>query len=114
MRYHFHLVGPDDDGILDETGIEATSLEAAKAEALLAVQEILAEQDDASESFCGWQLEVTDALQRVVLAIDLDQGPQRAYAMQPWSAARCGHQILHSLMAAFVCGFVWKDMVQIA
>jgi hypothetical protein len=70
MRYFFHLRGPYG-SIPDDTGVEASSLEAAEGQARRAVQEIRDEIADADEEWQGWHLEVTDASQCTLLVISL-------------------------------------------
>ncbi|WP_201842418.1 DUF6894 family protein [Microvirga zambiensis] len=109
MRYYFHLVAPDD-GILDEVGIEASCPETAKAEALLALQEILADHEDASDGWRGWQLEVTDASLRTVFTIDLDQVPHPECLTARRSAMGNARYVFHSFLAALTYGLVWQNV----
>jgi hypothetical protein len=111
MRYFFHLTGPNDDGIHDESGIEAPNLEAAKAEALRAVHEILAEDDEADENWHGWQLEIADAVQRVLFTIALDLRPPAQYVGKQRCAKGYGRHTLHGLLAAIATGIAWDSLI---
>jgi carbohydrate-selective porin OprB len=111
MRYFFHLTSPNDDRIRDESGIEAANFEAAKAEALRAVHEILAEDDEADENWSGWQLEIADALERVLFTIALDLRPSLQYVGKQGSAEGYGRHTLHGLMAAIATGIAWDSLI---
>jgi hypothetical protein len=69
VKYFFHLKNHTEQ-ILDDGGIEARSPEQAYAQATQAIQELLAEEEQASE-WSGWRLEVTDRAGAVVFSIDL-------------------------------------------
>jgi hypothetical protein len=107
MRYFFHLTSPNDDRIRDESGIEAANLEAAKGEALRAVHEILDEEDEADENWHGWQLEIADALQRVLFTIALDLRPPLQYVGKQRSAEAYRRHTLHGLLAAIA----WDSLI---
>ncbi|WP_201842083.1 DUF6894 family protein [Microvirga zambiensis] len=111
MRYYFHLVGPGDESILDEDGIESASLEAAQAEAILAVQEILTEHEDAGDSWNSWQLKVADGLQRVLFTINLDRQPHLEYVTKQRSVVESERYVFHSLLAALAFGIVWDSLI---
>jgi len=57
MRCYFHLVNCHET-ILDDTGIEVSDLEIAKAEARKAIAELRQEDDEASENWSGWRLDI--------------------------------------------------------
>jgi hypothetical protein len=108
MRYYFHLVGPSG-AIPDETGLEAVSLEVAEAESLQAIQDIWKEGMFADDEWDGWQLEVTDASQRVLLTIPLDQSQNDHGIERLWRAARHRGSWVHSMLLAAGCGIVWQS-----
>jgi hypothetical protein len=70
MRCYFHLVSCDD-VILDDTGVEVVDLASAEAEARKAIQELRQEDEEPDDLWAGWQLNVTDAVGRVLLSIPL-------------------------------------------
>jgi len=57
MRCYFHLVN-DHEEIIDNTGIEVCDLESAKAQALLAIDELRDEIGDDAEDWSGWRLDI--------------------------------------------------------
>lgn len=75
LRCFFHLVNTHT-CIRDEVGLEVADLEAAKIEALRAVHDLRKEEPDADETWCGWQLDITDNDGRLVLSIPLDMTRQ--------------------------------------
>ena len=70
MRCYFHLVSCHD-VIVDDTGVEVAGLENAEAEARKAIQELCQEDEEADETWAGWQLNIADASGRVLLSIAL-------------------------------------------
>jgi hypothetical protein len=70
MHCYFHLVNCHD-VILDDAGVEVDDLDSAEAEARKAIQELRQEDEEADETWAGWQLNVTDASGRVLLFIPL-------------------------------------------
>lgn len=75
MRCYFHLVSTDA-CIRDEIGLEVSDLEAAKLEALRAVHELCKEEPDTDETWCGWQLDITNEDGELILSIPLDMAQQ--------------------------------------
>lgn len=73
MRCYFLLVSHGD-AILDETGVKVTSLKAAEAKALRAIQQMCEEDSEAGDR---WQLSVTDGSGHVLLPIPLDAETQQ-------------------------------------
>ncbi|GEO18629.1 hypothetical protein MAE02_63250 [Microvirga aerophila] len=69
MRYHFNLINHTE-RILDDIGIEVSTLEQAQAQALKAVQEMRAEGEDSAE-WDEWRLEVSDAAGAVAFSVSL-------------------------------------------
>ncbi len=57
MRCYFHLVNCHET-ILDDTGIEVSDLEIAKAEARKAIAELRQEDDETGEDWSGWRLNI--------------------------------------------------------
>jgi len=57
MRCFFHLVNCRET-ILDDTGIEVSDLEMAKAEARKAIAELRQEDDETGENWSGWRLNI--------------------------------------------------------
>jgi hypothetical protein len=108
MRYYFHLVGPSG-AIPDETGLEAPSVEVAEAESRQAIQDIWNEGMFADDELEGWQLEVTDASQRVLLTIPLDQSQNDQELEKLWLAAKNRGSWVHSMLLAAGCGIVWQS-----
>ena len=71
MRCYFHLVNSHEE-ILDNEGIEVSDLEAAKAQALVAIEDIREEAIQAGASWQGWRLEITDPSGRVLACLSLE------------------------------------------
>jgi hypothetical protein len=71
MRCYFHLVNGDET-IPDDTGIEVSELEDAKAQALQAIDDLRDEAIQAGASWWGWRLDIVGASGRVLLSISLD------------------------------------------
>ena len=105
MRCYFHLIGPDD-SIPDDIGIEASSHEVAEAEALQAIQELRNESSD--KDWQGWQLEVTDASQCVLLIISLDPGKQSPRMWRPCRASRGRGSLMHGVLLVLGCEVDWQ------
>jgi len=57
MRCFFHLVSNHDE-IIDNAGIEVQDLESAKAQALIAIEELRAEIGTEVSDWSGWRLEI--------------------------------------------------------
>ncbi len=57
MRCYFHLVS-DHEEIVDSTGIEVHDLDSAKAQALIAINELRQEVGDEAEDWSGWRLHI--------------------------------------------------------
>jgi hypothetical protein len=57
MRCFFHLVNGAEI-ILDDTGIEVSNLESAKAQAWEAIKELRREADDEAQDWGGWHLNI--------------------------------------------------------
>jgi len=71
MRCYFNLI----DGyerILDVDGIEVSTLEQARLQAVKAIEELLEEDDGIAEDWRSWTLEVTNEDGRVLLSIPLN------------------------------------------
>ena len=86
MRYYFHLYGPDGHAYPDEIGVEASSLEAAKAEALQAIQETRDDCHAADETWRDWHLETTGTSREVLFTIALDLKQHFQHAREQVSA----------------------------
>lgn len=71
MRCYFHLVNSHEE-ILDDEGIEVSDLEDAKAQALLAIEDIRKEAIQVGASWHGWRLEITDPSGRVLASLSLE------------------------------------------
>jgi len=69
-RYYFHLVSSTG-RITDDEGVEAASLNQAKSQALMAIDELRAEEDTIDDDWIGWRLEVTDPSGDLVMVFDL-------------------------------------------
>jgi hypothetical protein len=110
MRFYFHLVGPSG-AISDDTGLEALSLEVAEVESRQAIQEILNEGMVAAEDWEGWQLEITDASQHVLLTIPLDQSHEAQGIERLWLAAKNRTSTVHSMLLAAGCGIDWQSLL---
>jgi len=70
MRCYFTLVS-DDDVIVDNVGVEVPDLEAARAQAAMAIHEILEEEADTPGAFEGWHLEVVDGSSRLLFSLPI-------------------------------------------
>ena len=57
MRCFFHLVSNHDE-IVDDSGIEVDNLENAKAQALLAIDELRKELGEEAHDWSGWRLNI--------------------------------------------------------
>jgi hypothetical protein len=75
MRLFFHLVNGDD-SLLDHQGIEASDIQDAEVQALMAIQALRQGTDSIDEDLKGWRLDVADASRVVLLSIPLDALPQ--------------------------------------
>jgi hypothetical protein len=73
MRLFFHLTNGLD-FIPDEEGVDVPSLEWARREAQVAVQELRRDDDFDPTRWSGWRLEVTDPDGIVVMHIRLSHG----------------------------------------
>ena len=71
MRCYFHLVNCHET-ILDDTGIEVSDLEVAKAEARKAIAELRQEDDEASENWSGWRLNIVSPEGNLLHSEDLN------------------------------------------
>ena len=71
MRCYFHLVNSHEE-ILDDEGIEVSDLEDAKAQALVAIEDIREEAIQVGASWQGWRLEITDRSGRVLACLSLE------------------------------------------
>jgi hypothetical protein len=71
MRCHFHLVNCQV-AIFDDTGVEVTDIEAAKAQALKAIQEMRLEDSQVDEDWQGWKLDIADPSGDILLSIPLN------------------------------------------
>jgi hypothetical protein len=72
MRCFFHLVSNHDE-ILDHAGIEVHDLESAKAQALIAVQELRAEIGTEANDWSGWRLDIVCPLGTLLHSMQLMQ-----------------------------------------
>ena len=68
MRIYFHLKSAHE-VILDVEGVEVSSVQEAREQALLAIEE-LRYQD--GQHWSGWTLAATDAARDVLFTVDLD------------------------------------------
>ena len=71
MRCYFHLVNSHEE-ILDDEGIEVSDLEDAKAQALVAIEDIREEAIQLGASWHGWRLEIADSSGRVLASLSLE------------------------------------------
>jgi hypothetical protein len=71
VRLYFHLKDSRD-VIQDPVGAEVSDLEAARAQALRAIDELRREDASAAQDWSGWTLMVADASGAVLLALNLD------------------------------------------
>ena len=60
MRCFFHLLGPEGAELLDEVGVEVSSLDDARTEALKAMAELRAESPGSLGEWNGWVLRIVD------------------------------------------------------
>jgi hypothetical protein len=70
MRCYFNLVHATG-RIPDTEGVEVTDVGVARAEAVRALRELIDENSATPRHWAGWRLEVTDAADDVLFAIDL-------------------------------------------
>jgi len=76
MRCFFHLVNGQQ-AILDEVGITVSDLEAAKAEALMAIDELRRESEGMSnDDWKGWTLNVVCLEGNLLYSVNLDSDMQ--------------------------------------
>jgi hypothetical protein len=108
MRFYFHLVGPSG-AIPDDTGHEARSLEVAEAETRQAIQEIRDEGMFAGDDWEGWQLEITDASQHVLITIPLDQSQEVHGTERLWLVAKKRATWINSMLLAAGCAIDWQS-----
>jgi hypothetical protein len=71
MRCYFHLVNGDET-IPDDTGVEVSDVDDAKAQALMAIHEIREEAIQVGASWRGWRLDIVDRSGRILLSIPLE------------------------------------------
>ncbi len=71
MRCYFHLRCGDEE-ILDEVGIEAVSIDEARAEALKAAAELRRENAALQNQWNGWQLQIVNEAGDVLSVIALN------------------------------------------
>ena len=71
MRCYFHLVNCHET-ILDDIGLEVSDLEMAKAEARKAIAELRQEDDEASENWSGWRLDIVCPEGNLLQSLDLN------------------------------------------
>lgn len=74
MRFYFHL-GNGSEVIRDDEGVEAASVEDARTEARLAIEEVVREGGTGILDWSGWRLEVSDAAGVQVFSVPLDSLP---------------------------------------
>ena len=72
MRLFFN-VSDGTEQICDPTGIEVSSPEEGRAQALLALEEFREESRVLASDLSGWRLSVTDGAGAVVLTLNLDK-----------------------------------------
>lgn len=72
MRCFFHLVSSHDE-IVDNAGIEVQDLESAKAEALLAIEELRAEIGTEAGDWSGWRLDIVCPVGTLLHSVQLIQ-----------------------------------------
>ncbi|MGA0594929.1 DUF6894 family protein [Enterovirga sp. CN4-39] len=60
MRCFFNLLGPEGAELLDEVGVEVSSLDDARTEALKAMAELRAESPGTLAEWNGWVLRIVD------------------------------------------------------
>ena len=71
MRCYFHLVNSHEE-IPDDEGIEVPDLEHAKAQAMLAIDDLRTEAIEVGASWQGWRLDITDPFGRVLASLCLE------------------------------------------
>ena len=72
MRCFFHLVSSHDE-IVDNAGIEVHDLESAKAQALIAIEELRAEIGTEANDWSGWRLDIVCPLGTLLHSMQLMQ-----------------------------------------
>jgi hypothetical protein len=72
MRCFFHLLSSHDE-ILDNAGIEVRDLDSAKAQALLAIEELRAEIGIEADDWSGWRLEIVCPLGTLLHSVPLTE-----------------------------------------
>ncbi len=72
MRCFFHLVSNHDE-IVDDTGIEVDNLESAKAQALLAIDELRKELGEEVQDWSGWRLNIVCPLGTILYTTPLTE-----------------------------------------
>jgi hypothetical protein len=72
MRCFFHLVSHQDE-IVDNAGIEVQDLESAKAQALLAIEELRAELGIEADNWSGWRLNIVCPLGTLLHTMQLTE-----------------------------------------
>jgi hypothetical protein len=70
MRCYFHLVNGRDE-LIDGKGVEASDLQSAKAQALMAISELQQESVGIDEEWNGWCLNIHSAEGTLLLSIPL-------------------------------------------
>lgn len=70
MRCFFHLVNGGDT-ISDDTGVEVSNLETAKAYALEVIGELRREAEHVDQEWTGWRLDIVCPLGSVLASIPL-------------------------------------------
>lgn len=75
MRCFFHLVR-NDKSLRDDIGIEVSSVEVVRQQALQAIHELRQESDLAEQDWQGWHMEITDADGNLILSLPLVQPRQ--------------------------------------
>jgi hypothetical protein len=71
VRCYLHLIGQDQD-LLDQVGVETSSQEEARAEALTAIAEMLREEPSLQRDWNGWSLRIVDETGRCLSTIPLN------------------------------------------
>ena len=71
MRCYFHLVNGHET-ILDDIGIEVVDLEMAQVEARKAIAELRQEDDETSENWSGWRLDIVCPERGLLQSLDLN------------------------------------------
>ena len=70
MRCFFHLVGEEDE-LLDGEGVEVSSLDQARAEAMQAVAELRRDRPEIEHEWSGWRLDIVDDAGRRISSVEL-------------------------------------------